>query len=49
MRKHNSLTSVQALLARSGKSHTVLLTSFRRNGQEIGGFGCTGTIQNAVH
>jgi len=36
MRKHNTLTSVQALLARSGKSHTVLLSSLRRTGQEVG-------------
>jgi PPOX class probable F420-dependent enzyme len=30
------LTTMQELCARSVSSHTVLLTSFRRNGQEVG-------------
>jgi uncharacterized protein len=36
MNKNVSLDSVEAMLARSGRSHTVLLTSFRRNGQGMG-------------
>ena len=36
MSKKNTLTNMQELCARSGYSHTVLLTSFRRNGQEVG-------------
>jgi PPOX class probable F420-dependent enzyme len=36
MSKNNALTSIQTLLTRSGMSHTVLLTSFRRNGQGVG-------------
>ena len=34
--KKTMLTTMQELCARSGSSHTVLLTSFRRNGQEVG-------------
>ncbi len=36
MSKNNALDSMQALFARSGVSHTVMLTSFRRNGQGVG-------------
>jgi PPOX class probable F420-dependent enzyme len=36
MSKNNALDSMQALSARSGVSHTILLTSFRRNGQGVG-------------
>src|SRR5579859_271235 len=36
MSKKNDLKSIQTLLTRPGTSHTVLLTSFRRNGQGIG-------------
>ncbi len=36
MSENNALNSMQMLLTRSGSSHTVLLTSFRRNGQGVG-------------
>ncbi len=36
MRKNTSLESIETILTRSGNSHTVLLTSFRRNGQGVG-------------
>lgn len=36
MRKNTALDSIETLLTRSGSSHTVLLTSFRRNGQGVG-------------
>lgn len=36
MSKHLTLDSIEALRQDSGKSHTVLLTSFRRNGQGVG-------------
>jgi hypothetical protein len=36
MSKNNALNSMQMLLTRSGSSHTILLTSFRRNGQGVG-------------
>lgn len=36
MSKNNAPTSIQALCTRAGSSHTVLLTSFRRNGQGVG-------------
>ncbi len=36
MSKNNALTSMQMLLTQSGSSHTILLTSFRRNGQGVG-------------
>jgi PPOX class probable F420-dependent enzyme len=36
MSKKHMLTNMQELCARSGYSHTVLLTSFRRNGQKVG-------------
>lgn len=35
MSKHLALDSIEALLQDSGRSHTVLLTSFRRNGQGV--------------
>ncbi len=35
MRKNISHESIEIMLTRSGSSHTVLLTSFRRNGQGI--------------
>lgn len=36
MSKHVSLDRMETLLTRSGSSHTVSLTSFRRNGQGVG-------------
>lgn len=36
MSKNDASTCIQALCTRSGYTHTVLLTSFRRNGQEVG-------------
>jgi len=36
MRKNTSLDSMETMLTKSGTSHTVLLTSFRRNGQGVG-------------
>ena len=36
MSKNNVLNSIQTLLTRPGMSHTVLLTSFRQDGQGIG-------------
>ena len=36
MRKNTSLDSIETMLMRSGRSHTVLLTRFRRNGQGVG-------------
>lgn len=36
MGKNNDLKSMQMLLTQPGTSHTVLLTSFRRNGQGVG-------------
>jgi PPOX class probable F420-dependent enzyme len=36
MSKNNDLKSMQTLLTQPGSSHTVLLTSFRRNDQGIG-------------
>jgi PPOX class probable F420-dependent enzyme len=36
MSKNDAPTSIQALCTLSGSSHTVLLTSFRRNGQGVG-------------
>jgi hypothetical protein len=35
MSKKTVLTTMQELCARSGYAHTVLLTSFRRNGQAV--------------
>lgn len=36
MKKNTSLDSIETMLKDSGSSHTVLLTSFRRNGQGVG-------------
>lgn len=36
MSKKKMLTTMQELCARSGDAHTILLTSFRRNGQAVG-------------
>jgi hypothetical protein len=52
MSKNDAPTSIQALCTRSGNSHTVLPTSFRRNGQGVGTPGrflvcCTGSTGSA--